>query len=116
MTEDEMVGWYHRLNGHEFEQSLGDDKGQESWHTAIHGVTKGGTQLRDRTTTTKIAHHSPSTPGGRYYSLHYSDEKSETWSSVKGGSGIQNQYAGDNRKSAKWSIHKHMCTHANYDH
>ena len=23
-TEDEMVGWYHRLNGHEFEQSLGD--------------------------------------------------------------------------------------------
>ena len=24
MTEDEMVGWYHRLNGHEFEQALGD--------------------------------------------------------------------------------------------
>ena len=23
-TEDEMVGWYHRLNGHEFEQALGD--------------------------------------------------------------------------------------------
>ena len=23
MTEDEMVGWYHRLNGHEFEQALG---------------------------------------------------------------------------------------------
>ena len=22
-TEDEMVGWYHRLNGHEFEQTLG---------------------------------------------------------------------------------------------
>ena len=27
-TEDEMVGWYHRLNGHEFEQALGDGKGQ----------------------------------------------------------------------------------------
>ena len=26
--EDEMVGWYHRLNGHEFEQALGDGKGQ----------------------------------------------------------------------------------------
>ena len=25
MTEDEMVGWYHRLNGLEFEQALGDD-------------------------------------------------------------------------------------------
>ena len=23
MTEDEMVGWHHRLNGHEFEQALG---------------------------------------------------------------------------------------------
>ena len=30
MTEDEMVGWYHRLNGHEFEQALGDGDGQGS--------------------------------------------------------------------------------------
>ena len=28
MTEDEMVGWAHRLNGHEFEQALGDGEGQ----------------------------------------------------------------------------------------
>jgi len=28
MTEDEMVGWYHRLNGHESEQMLGDGEGQ----------------------------------------------------------------------------------------
>ena len=27
MTEDEMVGWHHRLNGHEFEQALGDSDG-----------------------------------------------------------------------------------------
>ena len=25
-----MVGWHHRLNGHEFEQTLGDGEGQES--------------------------------------------------------------------------------------
>ena len=25
-----MVGWHRRLNGHEFEQALGDDEGQES--------------------------------------------------------------------------------------
>ena len=25
-----MVGWHHRLNGHEFEQTLGDGKGQGS--------------------------------------------------------------------------------------
>ena len=30
MTEDEMVGWHHRLNGHEFEQALGDGDGQGS--------------------------------------------------------------------------------------
>ena len=29
-TEDEVVGWYHRLNGHEFEQTLGDGEGQWS--------------------------------------------------------------------------------------
>ena len=27
-TEDEMVGWHYRLNGHEFEQALGDSEGQ----------------------------------------------------------------------------------------
>ena len=30
MTEDEMVGWHHRLNEHEFEQAQGDSEGQES--------------------------------------------------------------------------------------
>ena len=30
MTEDEMVEWHHRLNGHEFEQALGVGDGQGS--------------------------------------------------------------------------------------
>ena len=30
MTEDEMVGWAHQLNGHEFEQTPGDSEGQGS--------------------------------------------------------------------------------------
>ena len=30
MTEDEMVGWHHQLNGHEFEQALGVHDGQGS--------------------------------------------------------------------------------------
>ena len=30
MTEDEMVGWHHRLNGHESEQAPGDGEGQGS--------------------------------------------------------------------------------------
>ena len=27
-TEDEMVGWHHQLDGHEFEQAQGDSEGQ----------------------------------------------------------------------------------------
>ena len=30
MTEGEMVGWYHQLNGHEFKQAPGDGEGQGS--------------------------------------------------------------------------------------
>ena len=30
VTEDEMVGWHHRLNGHKFEQTAGDCDGQRS--------------------------------------------------------------------------------------
>ena len=30
MTEDEVVGWHHCLDGHEFEQTQGDNEGQGS--------------------------------------------------------------------------------------
>ena len=38
-----MIGWHHRLSGHEFEQTLGVDYGQEAWRVAVRGVAKGGT-------------------------------------------------------------------------
>ena len=50
-TEDEMVGWHHWLNGHEFEQTPGDDGG--AWRASVHGVTKNWTQLSNWTTTIK---------------------------------------------------------------
>ena len=28
--KDEMAGWHHRLNGHDFEQALGESEGQGS--------------------------------------------------------------------------------------
>ena len=43
MTEDEMVGWYHRLDGHGFEQALGAGDGQGSLHAAVCGVAKSQT-------------------------------------------------------------------------
>ena len=35
MTEDEMVGWHHQLNGHEFEQvpGVGDGQGSLAWYS-----------------------------------------------------------------------------------
>ena len=49
MTEDEMVGWYHRLNGHEFEQTQEDSERQGS---LVCRVTKNRTWLSNWTTTT----------------------------------------------------------------
>ena len=46
MPEDEIVGWHHQLNGHEFEQALGDNEGQGSL-ACFHRVTKGQTRLSD---------------------------------------------------------------------
>jgi len=43
MTEDEMVGWHHRLSGLESEQTQGDSEGQEAWSAAAHGVTESQT-------------------------------------------------------------------------
>ena len=42
-TEDEMVGWYHRLNGEEFELTRGDSEGKGAWRAAVHGVAKSRT-------------------------------------------------------------------------
>ena len=38
MTEDEMIGWHHRLNGHEFEQAPGVGERQGSVACAVYGV------------------------------------------------------------------------------
>ena len=46
MTEDEMVGWHHQLDGHEFEQALGvgDEEGNlecgNSWGCKESGTTE----------------------------------------------------------------------------
>ena len=42
-TEDEMIGWHHQLNGHEFEWTSGDGEGRRSWCAAIHWVAKSWT-------------------------------------------------------------------------
>ena len=46
MTEDEMVGWHHQLNGHEFGQTPGVGDGQGGLACCDSWVTKSGTEGR----------------------------------------------------------------------
>ena len=39
-----MVGWHHRLDGHEFEQAPGICD-RETWRAAVHGVPESPTRL-----------------------------------------------------------------------
>ena len=43
-----MVGWHHRLDGHESEETLGVGDGQgEAWCAVVHGVAKSWIQLSE---------------------------------------------------------------------
>ena len=51
VKEDEMVGWHHWLNGHEFEQTLGEmTKDRGAWCAAVHEISESQIQLGDWTT------------------------------------------------------------------
>ena len=49
MTEDDMVGWYHQLDGRGFEQAPGVVMDREAWRAAAHGVAKSQIWLSDWT-------------------------------------------------------------------
>ena len=50
VTEDEMVGWHHRLDGHWVGSGSELVMNREAWWAAVHGITKSRTWLSDSTT------------------------------------------------------------------
>ena len=53
MIADETIGWHHRFNGHEFEQTPGDGEGQGCWRAAVHEVAISQTRLSNGKTTNR---------------------------------------------------------------
>ena len=53
-TEDTMVGWHHRLDGHEFEWTPGLVLDREAWRAVIHGAATSQTRLSDWTDWTEL--------------------------------------------------------------
>ena len=47
MTEDEIIGSHHQLDGRVFEQAPGVGDDREAWHASVHGVAKSRTGLSD---------------------------------------------------------------------
>ena len=82
-TENERVGWHHRLNGHGLGWTLGVGEDREAWRVSLHGVAKSQTRLSNRTmkiTSTNLREKSLVPISGRVLALLWAlKEESRNW-------------------------------------
>ena len=117
MTEDEMVGWHYRLNGHEFELAPGDGEGQGSLACCSPGGHKESDtteQLNNSFRSWIIVLYSPndltSLPDSGSFSGHVTEWSGSLcqWFCSQAKVGTESQ--GDSRKTSSmyFCIHKHL--------
>ena len=54
MTEDEMAGWHHRLDGHSLSELWELVTDREAWRASIHEVAKSRTRLKRLSSSSSI--------------------------------------------------------------
>ena len=86
VTEDEMVGWHHRLNGHEFKQAPGDGEGQGR----LAGCSLWGRRESD---TVKQLNNNKCVPCHPHFFLHYCLLSYSLWIFFKSGEDGEWYYA-----------------------
>ena len=80
MTEDEMVGWHHRLNGHEFEQTPGVGDGQGSLACcSLWGCKESDMTERLPSIIYSVSCEPPSPPMKGDYCYPHFTETTEVW-------------------------------------
>ena len=83
-----MVGWHHRLNGHELEQTEETVKDREAWCAAAHGLQRVG--------------HDLSSSAGKGYPLQYSGLENSMDSIVNGVAKSRTQLKQMSTRQQKW--------------
>ena len=59
ITEVEMVGWHHQLNGHKFEQAPGGVKERDGWCAAVHGGSQSHDWATEQQQCKDLSHQIP---------------------------------------------------------
>ena len=110
-TEDEMVGWHHRLNGHKFEETLEDSEGQGSPASCSSWGRKESDTTEQQQTDTKkqslnlwlrFKHDSCRPSSTKYMPLRYFESFTESLN-IKGGMDLRAQLV-QGKGTSHWAL------------